>query len=191
MRASVRRKPLPAGTQLFVKHAVLSRSWQRRTASTMAGRTSPASNAITSRAVDLAARRPRLVLVEPAELVERHVAALELRPRVAVGVGRVERPQEAVRQAALAFVAGERLKRAREDHATEVEECGRDHGADSSCARGGDGATYDPRRLTAISWSPHLDGAPILRRQTRAYRVVVGRAPSRNDATSAMPPGIA
>ena len=61
-------------------------------------------------AVDLAARRPRLALVEPAELVERHVTALELCPRVGVGIGRVERPQEAVRQPSLAFVAGERLE---------------------------------------------------------------------------------
>ena len=78
--------------------------------------------------VDLAARRPRLALVEAAERVERHVAALELRPCVVVGAGRVEPPEEAVGQVALTFVAGERLERAREDHPAEIEERGPDHG---------------------------------------------------------------
>jgi hypothetical protein len=46
---------------------------------------------------------------------------------VVVGMGRVEPPEEAVFEAALTFVAGERLERAREHDPAEVEQGGPDH----------------------------------------------------------------
>ena len=73
---------------------------------------------------DLVAGGTRLGLEQQAELVERHLTALELRPRIGVGVRRVQLPDQAVGQAPFLLVARERLERRRQDDATEVEQRG-------------------------------------------------------------------
>src|SRR5262249_20043143 len=55
-------------------------------------------------------------------------AALHARPRVAVGVGRVEALEEAGREAGRALVGQEAVDRARQDDAAEVEQDGVDGG---------------------------------------------------------------
>ena len=56
------------------------------------------------------------------------LAAFEPGPRVGVGVGRVDAPDEVRRQPVRRLVPVERLERAGEDHAAEVEEHCVDHG---------------------------------------------------------------
>ncbi len=67
------------------------------------------------------------------ELEGRHVAALEERPGVRVGIGCIHRPDEVQRQAVGGLVPVERFEGTREDHTTEIPEHCSDH----------DGRAYD------------------------------------------------
>ena len=67
-----------------------------------------------------------LAFEELAELVEGHVAALEPRPRVGVGVVGVEAPDRSDGEAVRLFVRGECVERRTEDDAAEIPEDGRD-----------------------------------------------------------------
>ncbi|QXC62528.1 hypothetical protein KSP35_06925 [Aquihabitans sp. G128] len=71
----------------------------------------------------------RLLFERRCEPVEVDLAALELRPRVGVGIGGVHAADEVDGKAVVDLVAGERVEGARQDHAAEVEQCcGHGHG---------------------------------------------------------------
>ena len=67
---------------------------------------------------------------QPAELGQRHFAALEFGPGVGIRVGGVQLSDEPVRQTAFLLVVRKRFERRREDDATEVEEDGPNRGHD-------------------------------------------------------------
>src|SRR4029450_4537592 len=132
--------PTPGTTKLFVSIAVFSRSWQRRRASTIAGRISPDSRANTARpsiswpatraspsdrSAQPATPTPCPAPPPPGQVGEPppvDCVALEPRPGVRVGIGGVEPAQEPVGQSVVTLVAGECLERAGEDHPVEVED---------------------------------------------------------------------
>ena len=116
-------------TQLFVRQAVTSRSRQRRTASTIAGRISPASSGISARASTVWPSSRHSASNRSQNSSKVTSLRSKRRPGVGVGVGRVDRADEVAGQAGARLEAVEGLERAREDHPAEVEEGGTDrHG---------------------------------------------------------------
>ena len=83
-------------TKLFVSSPVMSRSEHRRTASTICGPQSPGQQSDHVPADQLVARGLRLGLEQLAEPLERHLAALELGPRVVSGLVALSSADEAV-----------------------------------------------------------------------------------------------
>ncbi len=79
---------------------------------------------MTSRRIECAARRCGLGLKEVAELLEADVVALDLGPRVGIGIRGVQRANEVGRQIVFALVSGERIERAGEDDTAHVEQHG-------------------------------------------------------------------